>query len=111
MHIDEIRLKSLGVPINQHDKLPDVILFDSGKKRLILVEAVTSHGPMTPKRVKELDEMFKNCPLNLIYLSAFPDFKEFKRHAKKIAWETEVWIVEFPDHIIHYNGDKFLEPH
>ncbi|HLE39935.1 MAG TPA: BsuBI/PstI family type II restriction endonuclease, partial [Nitrospirota bacterium] len=48
--------------------------------------------------------------VGLIYVSAFPDFSEFHKHVGKIAWETEVWIAEFPDHMIHYNGDKFLGP-
>jgi len=25
-----------------------------------------------------------------------------------IAWETEVWIADNPDHLVHFNGDKFL---
>ena len=26
------------------------------------------------------------------------------------AEQTEVWIAENPDHLIHYNGEKFLGP-
>jgi hypothetical protein len=40
----------------------------------------------------------------------FPDFKEYLRHVRDIAWETEIWIAEAPDHLIHYNGDKFMGP-
>lgn len=65
---------------------------------------------MTPKRIVELSRMFTKVNVGLIYISAFPDFSEFNKHVKKIAWDTEVWIVEFPDHMIHYNGDKFLGP-
>ena len=28
-----------------------------------------------------------------------------------IAWETEVWIAENPDHMIHFDGKKFLGPY
>ena len=35
---------------------------------------------------------------------------EFRKHIRNIAWETEVWIMEMPDHMIHYNGDRFIVP-
>jgi type II restriction enzyme len=100
----------LNVSVSDHDKLPDVVLFDSSKNWLFLIEAVTSHGPMNPKRVFELQEMFKDSKCGKIFVSAFPDFAEFKRHSKEISWETEVWIADFPEHMIHYNGDKFIGP-
>ena len=110
LHIDTGRLAALGVSVTEHGKLPDVILLDEKRNRVFLIEAVTSHGPMTPKRVVELGAMFVACPVPLIYISAFPDFAEFRKHLKAIAWETEVWIAEIPDHLIHFNGDSFLGP-
>ena len=74
------------------------------------MEAVTSHGPVTPKRVEELEDSLNNCTATRIYVSAFPDFRQFRRHLDNIAWETEVWVAEIPDHLIHFNGDKFLGP-
>jgi type II restriction enzyme len=58
----------------------------------------------------ELDNMLSQCAAGKVYVSAFPDFAEFRKHMKEIAWETEVWIAEFPDHMIHYNGERFLGP-
>jgi type II restriction enzyme len=110
LHIDAGRLAALGAPVTEHDKLPDVILHDEKRNRVFLIEAVTSHGPMTPKRVVELEAMFTVCQVPLIYVSAFPNFAEFRKHLKTIAWETEVWIAEIPDHLIHFNGDRFLGP-
>ena len=98
----------LGVPITEHDKIPDVVLYDEERNWLFLVEAVTSHGPVTPKRFRELEATLENCTAARVYVSAFPDFRQFKRHAEDIVWETEVWIAEIPDHLIHFNGDKFL---
>jgi type II restriction enzyme len=103
-------LKTLGFPITEHDKLPDVIIFDEKRNWLFLIEAVTSHGPMSYKRVLELELMLANCPAGLVYVSAFPDMAEFRRHSSKIAWDTEVWIADLPEHLIHYNGDRFLGP-
>jgi len=88
--------------------LPDVVHFDKEKDTVFLIEAVTSHGPISPKRQIELEETLKDCKSKKIYISAFPDVKEFKRHIDNIAWETEVWIADNPDHMIHFNGPKFL---
>lgn len=108
MHIDKETLAGLNIPMTKHDKLPDVVLYDAGKSYLFLIEAVTSHGPVSPKRQVELEAVFKESPANRIYISAFLDLKEFKRHIDNIAWDTEVWIESNPDHMIHFNGPKFF---
>ncbi|MFA5261701.1 MAG: BsuBI/PstI family type II restriction endonuclease [Candidatus Omnitrophota bacterium] len=108
---DSSLLSEIGIQFSDHDKLPDIILLDKKKKWLFLIEVVTSHGPMTPKRVFELGSIFKKTALGLVFVSAFPDLQEFRKHLKEIAWETEVWIAEMPDHLIHFNGDRFLGPH
>lgn len=110
LHVEEQGLAVLRIPVTKHDKLPDVVLHLPTKNWLFLIEAVTSHGPVSPKRKRELEAVLENCPIPRVYVSAFPDVREFKRHAENIAWETEVWIAEMPDHLIHFNGDKFLGP-
>lgn len=107
----QILFEKLKIPVSEHDKLTDVVLYDVKKNWLYLIEAVTSHGPVSPKRQFELEKMLKNCPAERVYVSAFPNFKEFKKHIDQIAWETEVWISEIPDHMIHFNGNNFLGPH
>ena len=107
---DNKTMKEIGIPIDQHSKLPDVVLYHREKNWLYLIEAVTSHGPVSPKRMVELEEMLVNCDAGKIYVTAFPDFTEFKKWSKKIAWETEIWIAEMPSHMIHFNGDKFMGP-
>jgi hypothetical protein len=110
LHIDKETLEKIGIPITEHSKLPDIVIYDAKKNWLYLIEAVTSHGPMSPKRIVELEEFLKDCKAGKIYVSAFPDFSEFKKHTAEIAWDTEVWIMEFPEHMIHFNGDRFLGP-
>lgn len=110
LHIDEKLLKELGIPIDQHSKLPDVVIYDPKRNWLFLIEAVTSHGPVSPKRLVELEKFLKNCKAGKIYVTAFPDFSEFKKHSNNIAWETEVWLMESPHHMIHFNGDRFMGP-
>ena len=103
-------MKAIGLPLNQHDKLPDVVLLDQKRNWLFLIEAVTSHGPMSPKRVVELNKILAKCTAGLVYVSAFSDVAEFKKYAADIAWETEVWLADAPDHMMHFNGDRFLGP-
>jgi type II restriction enzyme len=110
LFINEKLVKKLGIKLD-HNKLPDVILYNSKRKWLYLIEAVTSHGPMTPTRVMELTEMFRGCNCGLIFVSAFPDRSEFRNFMKEIAWETEVWLADDPEHLIHFNGGKFMGPH
>lgn len=109
LYFDRLLTGKLGIPITQHDKLPDVVYYDEEKDVLFLIEAVTSHGPISPKRQIELEEVLKNCKSKNIFITAFPDHKEFKKHISDIAWETEVWLSDQPGHMIHFNGPKFLK--
>lgn len=111
MYLKKEYLQKLNVPPMSHDKLPDVVILDEKRGWLFLIEAVTSHGPMSPKRYIELEEVLKDCKVGKVYVTAFPDRAEFRKNAADIAWETEVWIADNPDHMIHFNGDRFLGPH
>ena len=108
--VDRERLAKFGIPITDHDKLPDVVLYDENREWLFLIEAITSHGPVSPTRMVDLETMLSECPVGAVYVSAFPNLKEFRKHMANIAWETEVWISDTPDHLIHYDGDRFLGP-
>jgi len=110
LHIDRPALVRLGVPVDKREKLPDIVLYDPKRQWLYLIEAVTTHGPVTPKRKFELERLLKPCPAARIYVSAFDTLSGFRKWAAEVAWETEVWVAECKDHMIHFNGDKFLEP-
>ncbi len=110
LHIDGEELGKLGVQVPQHDKLPDILAYDPERNWLFLIEAVTSHGPVTPKRYVELENMFAESSAGRIYVSAFATATEFRSFADRIAWETEVWFAESPTHLLHFNGDRFLGP-
>lgn len=103
-------LTKLGFSITLHDKMPDVVLYDEQKNWLYFIEAVTSVGPMNTKRILELEELTKNGTAGKVYITAFLDFKTYKKFADDLAWDTEVWIAEAPDHMIHLNGDRFYGP-
>lgn len=104
------KLSELGFEITLHDKMPDVVLYREDKNWIYFVESVTSVGPMNPKRILEIEELTKNVSADKIYVTAFLDFKTYKKFAEELAWETEVWIAEMPEHMIHLNGDRFMGP-
>lgn len=104
------KLSELGFEITLHDKMPDVVLYKEDKNWIYFIESITSVGPMDSKRIIEIETMTKGVRAGKIYISAFLDFATYKKFSDKLAWETEVWIAEMPDHLIHLNGDKFLGP-
>ncbi len=106
----EDRLKELGFNITLHDKMPDVVLYCADKDWIYFIEAVTSVGPMDPKRIQEITTMTKGVKSGKIYITAFLDFKTYKKFSEQLAWETEIWLAELPNHMIHMNGDKFIGP-
>lgn len=110
-YFDQELLASLGISIDDHGKMPDVVIYYSDKNWLILGEAVTSHGPVDAKRYEELGTLFKNSNAGLVFVSAFPDRRIFNKYQEIIAWETEVWVADNPSHMIHFNGSRFLGPH
>lgn len=103
-------LKQLGIALTEHDKLPDVILYCRDVDWIYFVEAVTSVGPMSPKRLQELEAMTQQVTSGKIYVTAFPDVTVYKRFVADLAWETEVWIADEPDHMIRLNGNRFMGP-
>ncbi|HEY5327496.1 MAG TPA: BsuBI/PstI family type II restriction endonuclease [Mucilaginibacter sp.] len=93
-----------------HDELPDIIAFNKNKNWIYLIEAVHSSGPISEIRLHELKLLLKDCPAELVFVTAFLNRDTFRKWSSQIAWETEVWIASNPDHLIHFNGHKFLGP-
>ncbi len=110
-YFDIDRLRALGVTVDSHGKMPDVVLHYVERNWLLLVESVTSHGPVDAKRYEELMHLFAGSTAGLVYVTAFPTRSTMARHVSKIAWETEVWVADAPTHLIHFNGVRFLGPH
>jgi BsuBI/PstI restriction endonuclease domain/BsuBI/PstI restriction endonuclease HTH domain len=105
------KLSKLGFFQLSHDELPDIIAYDSKKNWLYLIEVVYSSGPMSEERVFELNKMLSKCKADLIFVTAFTSRTDYKKYAADIAWESEVWLADNPDHMIHFNGNKFLGPY
>ena len=110
-YFDSYALQELSVEIEEHGKMPDVVVHHVEKNWLVLIEAVTSHGPVNPKRRQELKELFAESKAPIVFMTAFLDRRGMIRHLDDISWETEVWIAESPTHLIHFNGERFLDPY
>ena len=111
VHLETAGLAALGVTLNSAAKIPDVIVHYTAKNWLLLIEAVTSAGPVDGKRRKELKDLFVGCKAGLVFVTAFENRRTMQSFVSHIAWESEVWIAEDPDHMIHFNGDRFLGPY
>ncbi len=110
-YFDSEALVVLGVEIQEHGKMPDVVVHHVEKNWLVLIEAVTSHGPVNPKRRQELKELFSGSTAGLVFVTTFLDRRAMLKYLNDISWETEVWIAESPTHLIHFNGERFLGPY
>ena len=110
-YFDPDYLRSLGVAIEEHGKIPDVVVHFTKRNWLVLIEAVTSHGPVNPKRLTELKILFAGSKAGLVFVTAFLNRRGLLKYLGAIAWETEVWVADTPDHMIHFNGERFLGPY
>jgi BsuBI/PstI restriction endonuclease domain/BsuBI/PstI restriction endonuclease HTH domain len=107
---EDKKLLDLGFFELSHDSLPDIVAYDSKKNWLYLIEAFYSTGSMSEERIFELKKSLKKCKADLIFITAFTSKSDFKNNATEIGWESEVWTADSPDHMIHFNGHKFLGP-
>jgi len=110
-YFDPDYLQSLGIAIKEDGKIPDVVVHFTKQNWLVLIEAVTSHGPVNPKRLAELKKLFASSKAGLVFVTAFLDRRGLPKYLADIAWETEVWVADAPDHMIHFNGERFLGPY
>lgn len=110
-HLEAGYLQRLGLTMDEHGKMPDVVVHLPTKNWLVLIEAVTSHGPIGLKRHNELKDLFKAAKAGLVFVTAFLTRRAMTKYLADIAWETEVWVAEAPSHIIHFNGERFLGPY
>ncbi|NOS75047.1 MAG: restriction endonuclease [Methyloglobulus sp.] len=110
-YFDAALLNNLGIKVDSHGKMPDVVLHYTKRNWLLLIESVTSHGPVDGKRHAELSKLFSGSTVGLVYVTAFPNRVIMSRYLGEIAWETEVWIADAPSHLIHFNGVRFLGPY
>lgn len=90
---------------------PDVIAYDGDKGWLFLVEACNSEGVFDERRRSRLADLLGPRFPNMIFITCFNSRNEMKQWLPQLAWETEVWVADDPDHMIHLDGAKYLSPY
>jgi type II restriction enzyme len=108
---DKAGFAELGVHLNKHGKLPDLVVYLADRNWLVLMEAASSHGPVDGKRHRELADLFAASTAGLVYVSCFPSRVEMRKYLADIAWETEAWCADHVEHLIHFDGKRFLGPY
>lgn len=111
LHKNEKELSALGFFDLKHDELPDVVAYNKEKNMLFLIEAFHCTGQWDQTRLFKIKKKLTDCNAHIVYITAFENMKQFRTISNKIAWETEVWVADIPEHMIHFNGWKFLEIH
>ncbi|WP_314682287.1 BsuBI/PstI family type II restriction endonuclease [Rothia mucilaginosa] len=111
VHYDKDIFSSLGINLDMHGKMTDLVVYQEDKNWLFLMEAVTSHGPVNALRKKDLESLFRGSKAGIVYVSCFPNRQVLRSHLMDIAWETEVWLESDPTHMIHFNGSRFMGPY
>lgn len=111
VHFDSETLAGLGVELDEHGKMPDLIVYEPSKNWLYLMEACSTHGPVDHSRYRELHELFGNSSAGLVLVSCFPDKRTMRSYLLDLAWETEAWVADEPTHMIHLDGQRFLGPY
>lgn len=102
---DRTLMRRLNLPIDITESLPDVVIFSPERNRLLIVEAVTSTGPIDTLRLEQL-RTFCQGPsrlgIEIDFMTAFPTRKDLRRFLEEIAWGTGVWIADEPWNVIHF---------
>ncbi|MCY2925563.1 MAG: BsuBI/PstI family type II restriction endonuclease [Planctomycetota bacterium] len=110
-YLNAAYLGDLGVTVPAPAKMPDLVVHDPRRQWLVLIEAVSSAGPVDAKRRKELKDLFAGCTAGLVFVTAFATRDAMRDFLTQISWETEVWVADDPDHLIHFNGERYLGPY
>lgn len=102
---DRTLLRRLNLPIDLTESLPDVVIYSTDENRLLVIEAVTSGGPIDATRLEQLRILCRGpaqLAVRIELVTAFQSRKDLRRFVEEIAWGTLVWIAEEPWNLIHF---------
>lgn len=108
---DGTALQNLGMDIDLPESMPDLIFRDAARDWLFIVECASGKRLIDEMRLEELHRIFSQAKSGLVYVTAFPDRSAMASHPDHVAWGTHAWFADEPDHMIHFNGSRFLGPY
>ena len=100
-------MRELNLPVQVAANLPDVILYCEANRCLVVIEVVASSGPISTARLYQLETLVEQSAAlgcQLRYVTVFPSRRLFRRFVEDIAWGTQVWIADEPEHVVYF-GD------
>ena len=108
---DEHLSRSIRLQINAAELLPDIVLFDlePRKELLVFVEVVATAGPISKSRREALLAIAKDAnigPDRIAFVTAYEDRDDaaFKKTFGAVAWNSFVWFLAEPGHIVALSG-------
>lgn len=104
---DDDLAKSIGIVIDAARNLPDVILADVARDKILLVfvEVVATDGPISETRRGQLLAIAQNAGISesrTAFLTAYlaRDEAILKKNLPDLAWNSFIWLASEPEHII-----------
>ena len=106
--IQDLKLAStIGLDIEAHRNLPDLILVDLGPKDplIVFIEVVATDGAITPRRQEALYALtdkgnFKRSQIAFVTAYADRESAGFKKTVTGLAWNSFAWFMSEPDNIV-----------
>jgi hypothetical protein len=113
---DEKLMQDLGLPIDQTQLLPDLVLADLGREPILLIffEVVATDGPITESRKEKFLKLTDTAGYDrdqIVFISAFRErnASPLKRRLDGLAVDSAVWCMSEPDLLIWF-GEKTSNP-
>lgn len=106
--IQDLRMaSSIGLDIEAHKNLPDLILVDLGPKHplIVFIEVVATDGAVTARRQDALFEIidrggFKRSQVAFVTAYADRQSSGFKKTVASLAWNSFAWFMSEPDKVV-----------
>lgn len=93
-------LERLGIPAAFGNQLADIVLYQPEHNRLYLVYAINRFGPVYKQRKDETEMLLKQCSAERAYVSVVYNRSDYGHYAPFIAWGSQVWMAQIPDHVV-----------
>ncbi|MEO7599683.1 MAG: BsuBI/PstI family type II restriction endonuclease, partial [Opitutus sp.] len=97
-------LLSYGLASEPAFDLPDLVVHDTRKNRLVLVDA--GERPIDDARRAELEKTFAQSSRRLVMITAFLSRLDLVRTIDHISTDTQAWVAESPSRLIQFNGSR-----
>jgi adenine-specific DNA-methyltransferase len=102
---------NLGMAVDSTENMPDMVFHDAVHDWLLVVECANGYRLIDEMRLKALRQIFSRAKSGLVYVTVFPSRAAMADYPDLVAWGTHAWIADAPDHMIHFNGSRFLGPY